>query len=453
MDKLNFEATDVKSIDAPLYEFYSNAKTEVADLYDKLSKNSDDYASRIKLEKIMSSAKLMGGFTSKYAQWQKDYQEGIKTGKYSEYLNKNYPEKINEQLLQGQYKVLLDKNGDLQLMVQLPNGQSDKNYANINVAEFLRGNTNYNPKERASKYATQDAIASRFGTVSTKDDGKGYTKTEYSGFDPNKEGDLLREVNNILGADAATMTDKAKSILADELRMNPDDMTDDQFNQFKQEFAGDIINKFKTETSNTIDYAAKQGQERIGIARAGQNLDERRFAHQVNEDRLDREDKNAIASGAVDKHGKPIAAGTNFVTLSVDGSGKPVINKEKEGYSYGIPPDNQPVVGQFTLRNLILDPKTNEVILKAAKPDVKREYDPQTGKNIESKYNKIYYIRDAEDKANFIKQLDNPITKKKFVDEQELSAYMRAYYKGRMNPKATTTTSPTDEIEGDPSEL
>jgi hypothetical protein len=438
MDKLNFEATEVKSIDAPLYEFYAGAKEQVASLYDNLTKNPDDFASRIKLEKIMSSAKLMGGFTQKYAQWQKDYQEGIKTGKYSEYLNKDYPTKINEQLLQGQYKMLLDKNGDVQLMVDLDNdGKLDKEYANINVAEFLRGNSNYNPLEKADRYAIQDNIASRFGTLEKKEDAKGFMEIEYKGFDPAKTNDLRKEVDTMLGTSAKNMSNQAKSILADDLKRNPEDMTDEDFADFRAEFANEILNKFNTSQSAKKDYEAQYGGERIALAKRGQALDEAKFQWTKEQAEI------ARAAGLENDDKAP----KSFLTLNVDHTGKPVVTKTKTGFSYAVPKENAPVVGDKTVRNVILDPETNAVKLRVAQTVT--EYQRVNGEIKPIKTEKISVISDPEEVGNFVKQIDNPYTKGKFTDQQEVSAYLVDYY----NNKVKNLTSPTDEIEGDISQL
>src|SRR5690606_22807844 len=125
-----------------------------------------------------------------------------------------------------------------------------------------------------------------FGTVTTEDDGKGYITTKYSGFDPKKQDDLVKEVDLVLGQDVNGMTNEAKSILADTLKMNPDDMTDEQFKTFKQNFANEILNKFNTTTGTDIDYAASQGQQRVGIAQ--QELALRQRQQKLAEEKADK---------------------------------------------------------------------------------------------------------------------------------------------------------------------
>lgn len=259
MSELQFNDSGIKSVDAPLYEYFSKTKGEVADLYQRIEQDPDDYEARILLEKKMNSAKTLAGFTERYATWQQDYSQGLAEGKYSQYLNRNLPERINQGLKNGNYKILNDKNGDLQLIADIDgDGELDEDIAAINVQEFLSGNPLYAPKAATGRFEAMDAIAERFGTVEIKEDAGGFKKREYSGFDPEKTDDLHYEVNRLLGQNKEQMSDAAKSIIADDLGLgDPAQMSNEQFQEFKEEFAQGIINKFDRTESETTDFGAR----------------------------------------------------------------------------------------------------------------------------------------------------------------------------------------------------
>lgn len=256
MSELQFNNTGVQSVDAPLYQYYTKTKGEVADLYKRIEDNPDDYDAKILLEKRMNSAKTLAGFTQRYSAWQQDYSKGLADGTYSQYLNGNLPQQINSGLRQGKYKIINDKNGDLQMLVDTDNDGQINDLAAVNIQEFLNGNELYSPKKAVGKYDAMDAIASRFGKVKTTEDAEGFKKTIYEGFNPEHIDDLNKEVGQLLGENKATMTDAAKSIIADEMGMNPSTMTDADFKEFRQEFSDSIINKFDKTESTTTDYGA-----------------------------------------------------------------------------------------------------------------------------------------------------------------------------------------------------
>ncbi len=402
LDKLTFDETQIASIDSPMYEYYNQSKEVIVNLYTALKADPEDFKSRIKLEKVLSSAKMMKGFTDRYKGFQKDFADGLKSGKYSEFLNADYPEKISTALLQGKYKLLNDDNGDLQIFVDLDgDGVNDQEFTSINVAEFLNGNTSYTPAAKADRYATQDQIAGRFGTVSQIRDNEGnFVKTTYKGFDISKSADLLAEVDLTLGKDKASITPKAQSILADTLKVNPNLMSEIEFTNFRKDFAEEIKNKFATTDNIEINYTAKQGVDRIGIARQTLALQRRAEAWKQK-----KENK-----------------GKSIVTIKANEDGIPVRAKQNGSVAFSFPAGAEVKVGNLTLDQITIDDKTKAISFTGT--EAYREEIMVKGKPEFIKSFRKVIVTDGEIIGTAVRSIFNPNTEDSFDNAQDLSDFL-----------------------------
>jgi len=272
LDEMNIKETGIKDIDAPVFDYMNRASDKLTELSTRISENPDDYEAQILYKKYENSAKHLKGFIDKYRDWNLDYKEGVANGDYSKTLNKNVPDKISRGLLNGDYKIINDKNGDLQLLIDMDgDGEQDKyadldgdgekeDLATINIPQFLSGNELYNPKEAHSRYEVQDEIAGRFGTVDITEDKEGYIERQYKGFDKSKMPELIQEVDDTLGTHE-NMTDKAISIIGDDMGINYKKVTKEQFKRLKTKFVSDIVNTFDKTKTDEIDHLRRNADQ------------------------------------------------------------------------------------------------------------------------------------------------------------------------------------------------
>lgn len=412
MSELKFDESGIKSVDAPLYQYFSRTKGEIADLYKKIEQDPDDYESRILLEKKMNSAKTLAGFTQRYADWQTNYKKALAEGKASAYLNKGLPEKINEKLLNGQYKVFNDKNGELQLFVDTDgDGENDQDFAAINVHDFLAGNPLYNIKERTNMDDVVSSLSDNYGTADVKTENGDWTK-RVKGFDPENIGALQSDINRLMGESVESMTDKAKSVLADDLGIDPKTIdTEEKFNDFKNKIANSVKSRIDRVYEETYDQSAANSRANTELRR--QELEYRK-------------QQDALEGKSKDTKGEP--GDINVVT--------------KEGGAYK---DESGAVN-FTIRNgvklgdktvLGFSVKDGEVALRGNRPGTFEDgnFDgtdvPMT-------------ITDDTEIADYIVKIPNPETGEKFKNLKEFNQYAK---------KLETLYDSKNRGLGDPSKL
>jgi hypothetical protein len=431
IDELEFKETDIKSIDAPQYEFFIGAKEKVTELTDALLKNPDDTDARMKLSKVMNSAKLMKGFVDKYGAWKDDFDAGITNQTYDQYLNGDLPNQINEAFKQGNYKILFDKNYDLQIFSKIQ-GEEGEQYATLNIPEFYGGSEAYKPIKRADKYALQDQIAARFGTVEQEDDTKGGRATsKYSGFDPAKAADLRAEVDNQLGTDVNQLNTQTKSLIAQKLGRKPDGLTQEQFDEYRTEFATEIINKFNTKKSEKIDVAAIQRDRSLSQADRRLNQTDAEFAYRQSKDAQDREDRLNNADGKTTVPKDLVAVSTDEKGIPMRSSYDLVISKDGKdtkqkvnGIRYNLPDDKTPQIGNTKVKDIVLDDKTGKVSFYVHTTTTKKVQEKTGGVVNTITDTKKELITSDKVVNDFARLIYNPDAKRNFLDQKEFSDYL-----------------------------
>jgi hypothetical protein len=452
MEDLEFKETDIKSIDAPQYEFFIGAKEKVTELTDALLQNPDDTASRMKLSKVMASAKLLRGFLDKYGEWKQDFDAGMAEGKYDPFLNGDIPSQMEAAFKQGDYKILFDKNFDLQIVSKIT-GEEGEQLTTLNIPEFYGGNDAYKPVEKANKYAMQDQIAARFGTVDIEQDGNGgRTTSKYSGFDPAKTEDLKKEVDNQLGTDVNQLNNQAKSLIAQKLGRKPDGLTQEQFDQYRSEFAQEIINKFNTKTADKTDVAAIQRDRSLSQADVQLNQGQQRI-DQANKEFLHKQSQDALAQSNLENglsgKGKTTTATvpTDLVAVSTNKEGLPIrktykIEEKNEegkvvktnkisGIRYNVPNDKAPKIGNSVVKDIVLDDKTGKVhfnVVTTTTQKVKKN----GAINDVSKTSEKLISSDAA-VNDFARLIYYPDANRNFLDQKELSDYLVNTHNKRIN--------------------
>lgn len=394
---LEITDTGIKDIDAPVYDYIMRTTNKLTELSRRIAKDPNDMEARILFEKYQNSAKHLKGFTEKFGSYQTDLREGIKSKKYSKELNKGVSEGISKSLLQGQYKLVNDKNGDLQLFVDMDgDGLNDNQFQTVNVREFLNGNALYDPKQAYDSYAVQDKIAARFGTVDKKTDTNGYKTVTYKGFDPKKTDQLKEEVNKTLGT-YDKMTDAARSILADGLGKTISDMDEKSFNEFREDFAQDIINTFNKEEGDEFDHARRNADD-----------SNRRLNEKHNE-------RNKENSG---EQGKP------FLEQAKNEKGEPITETVggEDGNVLTFPKDTAPEVdGKAGDRLELYDDGELGLVVKKVIKTTKKDED--TGEDITTTSYEDEVIRDKKKLSVAFRGYKDPATGKEFKNLQEIYEY------------------------------
>jgi len=262
LEEMQIDNTEVNDIDRPVMAYLMSSSQEITDLYDRIAKNPEDPDARLLLEKKVNSAKQLKGFATKWRDAELDFKEGMQNGTYSKTLNGSIRDEISSSLLNGQYKIINDKNGDMQMLVAKDGDGKINDISAVNIKAFLAGNDQYNPKLKTDIYEAQDAIAERFGTVDITTDEEGYTERKYKGFNPENAEALRQDVDEVLGSSKESMTDAAISIIGDSMGYSLDEidnMNEKEFKAIKDDFSNDIINTFDKTISNTDRGADRRG--------------------------------------------------------------------------------------------------------------------------------------------------------------------------------------------------
>jgi hypothetical protein len=231
----------------------------------------------INLEKSIDTIKQMQtGLMSKTS----DLSEGLKSRKYSGYLNQGTAKAYNGMVAEYKYRFDTDEKGNV--IVNSGSGNFDRDGDGVpdtfNLQDVYDTNKFGESKLRFDTETYLKEAKLRYGSKEQVRDGvSGYTKTTIKGFDDNKRQDLSDEIDGLFGKDKASMTDTAKSYFGDDREIEPKNMTDDEFTKYKKEFQNRLENSYET-----VDKKEKDS--------ADQNADEA-LAYRKKKDALDRDDK------------------------------------------------------------------------------------------------------------------------------------------------------------------
>lgn len=253
LSEMHVDSTGIKSLDNPVYKYVQEQTDNLLDYYERLEENPDDTDAKIMIEKIMHNVDELKRFAEEWSVWNAKRIKGLEDGTYDEYLNQGVIPEINKAFLNGQYKILTDKNGRLDIFVDLDkDGIQDSDFQMISPQGFFNGTERPELYERTDRYAAQDVIAERYGTLETITDSTGYRTVEYKGFDPSNIGALRRDVNELFGDSKENMTREGMSIIYNHLGIDPKEMTEEQFKEYKTKFGDGILNKFDTRHKNDV---------------------------------------------------------------------------------------------------------------------------------------------------------------------------------------------------------
>lgn len=396
MKDLQFKNTGIQSVDKPVYEYFVRTKGEIAELATRMAADDSDIDAALKYQRIMNSAKTLSEFTKSYGSYQQDLKEGLSKGQYSEYLNGDLAEKINGSLAQGKYKILHDKNGELNLFMDGddPNDPT----AAISIPGFLNGNIGA-PKARVNVSDVVEGLSKNYGTADITDE-SGVVTTRAKGFDPENVGRLKNEVDQIFGASKDKMTDAAKSAIADDLGANPNEMTEQQFKEFKEDIAGNVISRFDRVSSKDVDQSLILQREKF-------NYDKTRDA-KADKEKEDEKNK-ATSADAIE-----VMTGETGGTLAEDGS-----------TLFSLPEIATLDTGNGTVNTLQVQMDGNTLKFRG---------NIETGTGQDKTVTSTNITRDDQ-KNIIVRKIPNPETGKNFKNLSEFKQYLDNLKQGKVEPK------------------
>lgn len=406
LDDLHIDQSGIKDVDLPVYDYVTRTSKKLTELAKKMAEDENDYESQILYQKYQSSAKKLRSFVEKFQASQLDFKKGINEQKYSPYNNRNMPERLSKAFLRGDYKLLNDKNGDLQVIVDADRDGKPDQYADyngdgkaetdimaLNVAEFLGGNKAYQPKLRYFEHKEQDKLFQRYGLLEKKEDEEGYMEIEYKGFDPEKEAAMRQDVEALLG-NHENMTEQATSILADDLGIDPESLNKDQFEAFKKQFGDDIINLSGTTVSEKYNWRRKIAEDQNA---RGWNADRRA------QTRLDRQNKDEPTDNNYFRTAKDPVSGEPL-QLSLDGETEATTYTLPDGQKTtidGVPVTSVEMYGNGDLGFVVTDSQIEE----------------QNGENVEVRKRRVVTDKAALNEA--VRKLPHPIEDRNYYDLDE----------------------------------
>lgn len=262
-EDLRYKNVGIEGVDVPVAQFLMKEKETLNNLENNLldaDPNSDEaIQSRMKLSRLNNSVKDLKGFVDFY----RERNDAFDPEKHSRYLFKEQTAEINNRLQQGKYNLFRDKNYNMMMAFYDEDGEINPDLPVLNVSEVNKKGLPPLPAKVTRKEAMTN-IASEFGTISTEEDLDGNVTETYTGFDPKNIPALRERVDEIFGDTKKTMTPAAKSMLADDIGFTDfEDMSENEFNKLKTDFADAIVRRFDKTEKTTIDRSLSLQQERF----------------------------------------------------------------------------------------------------------------------------------------------------------------------------------------------
>ncbi|WGK93784.1 MULTISPECIES: hypothetical protein [Flavobacterium] len=355
--KLSYSLTGYSNHDEPLIAFVDGPgglAEQVMELDKQMQANPSDVSLKVKQNNIKKSIErinyLRQGVIAKGAELAK----GLQDGTLSPYLNGTYAQDYNKLIGEIKYDYVLDDSGNVK--VRFNGGSFDRDGDGI-PDEFSLEDLN-NPekigsfKKTFNENAWLTSTKSRYGKLEKKYNPDGtYITVETNGFDPKKIPSLSNEINDLLGENYSTMTDAAKSYIADTLKLDPKRFNETTFNDLKNKLKDKLLNSYDTKDFSTKNYQ----DENSDLDRAQRN---NQFNRRLNFE------KSKIKKG--------VSIGEIINTGIIKGGKDAKFNGASDGsLVYNIPDGGVNFSPSKTVNEVITDiyvnPKTKEVVMSGTK--------------------------------------------------------------------------------------
>lgn len=306
--KLKYSLTNYTNHDEPLIAFIDGPgglTEQNLEISKELQKNPNDVKLRLKQNNLNNSIERLNSLRKGVIDTTKVLDEGLASGTLSPYLNKGVKSSYDKLTGDIGYDYFLDQNGIV--------GIKRKNFVDENedgIADTFTLEDLNNPDKMGSfksKFSSKDwakDAKTRYGTLDEKDKDPNnpYVTKETKGFNLENKTLLDDEVNKMFGTDYKSMTDIAKSFIADELNLDPSSYDENTFKSLKENYKASFIGSYDQTSKKTFDSADqntdqaradKKAQDAIKNNQANRKLllEEKKAADKVANDRA----KNAIA--------------------------------------------------------------------------------------------------------------------------------------------------------------
>ncbi|WP_456867571.1 hypothetical protein [Galbibacter sp. BG1] len=405
-DNLTQKITGVKSIDQGIAEGIMKARDMSLDAYKRVEKNPNDVEARMVIKNLDNYASNLEQFTNKYTNYTADLAKGIAEGKYDKTLNKGIADNLNNIYKDANFVFGVDKMGLPVMAVK----QEDGRLKATGFEQIFDGTGLEKPIMKANSDNWSTDKAKQFGNIKTKTSEDGFRTKEYTGFDFKKLPDLKTDIDNYLGTDISKVSNEAKSLWVSELGRDINSLDSEGLDELKDYLTQKVINTYKTEDSETIDFGSKNAATRLNLDR--QKYDDEK-SESMSEIEVDRDSDGSLLETTLPSGEKafsfsppkPIQAGTKDQPVEIN---KLFVDSD----------------GDFSFSGRV---KTGERTIR----------DEDTGETLkEPVYEKIPLQKvDGKDLNSISRLIKNPETNKSFKDQSELVNFLQGKVTDNNNGK------------------
>lgn len=259
--------TGLKNEDQKRGELALHASDVLNEAIAKLEKNPNDVEASLIVSNLEDFPERFSQMTSRYSEWMKNGMEGMSNGQYSPYLNKDNLDKV-EKVIAGQVQYGLDAKGNITGSYDKDgDGEPDFSWdgmaTGVDLPEY---------KQRFDSDTFMDITKKRYGMTHTKNPDGTYTDVEVKELSPESRQSIKQDIEDTFGATKDSITDEGLSYIADELGLNPEAMTEEQFRGVKNQYYLNNVAQFDSKRFTEFDRAAQdRDQSRWQAAQAEKN--------------------------------------------------------------------------------------------------------------------------------------------------------------------------------------
>ena len=236
-------AVGINSLDEMNARVISDAKKQLTDAYLAIRENPDDIEARVKIKNLESLPDNLLAYQSRFVDYIDMVKNGVASGKLSPTQN--------QALLSGIDRTVGKNNGMFKLandgsLVGILVDPENDGYSFMPINDVLSGVALPTPVAMADYNSAQKTIKNMYTThTRTAPTGPFSSRTTKGLRNEDVQG-IRNRVNQLWGSDVGNMSNFARSVLADGLGVDPNQMTPELFEAYKQDFGSEIINSFAT---------------------------------------------------------------------------------------------------------------------------------------------------------------------------------------------------------------
>ena len=272
-----------------------------SEIASQLDKTPNDIKLRLKLANLQKGVSRINDITNAMKEQSTVLAKGIlPNGGLSPYLNKTISNQFVEMMDKKKYDWITNDDGVVSVKRKDFVDEDGDGIADVFTLEDVQKlstmgafkpafNTENWAKDAKLRYASENTLS--------KDPSNPYITNELKGFNEDLRPALKTEINQMFGNDSKTMTDAAKSFIADKLGLDPNSYDDVKFTNLKSNYENSFIGSYEKTDKKTYD-SAGEDRDQAAAAKAKQdaiknNLDNRKQTFQEKKYAEGKADKDA----------------------------------------------------------------------------------------------------------------------------------------------------------------